>query len=65
MVLQNSISDTTVEAITAQFQNAAFQCPDSIPKRRLCLAFVNAVHEPLRKKCMPGYATSSIKLDIS
>ena len=43
-----------VEAITAQFQSAAFQCPDSIPKRRLCLAFVNAVHESLRKKCMQG-----------
>jgi hypothetical protein len=36
-----------IEAITAQFQSAAFQCPDSIPKRRLCLAFVNAVHESL------------------
>jgi hypothetical protein len=28
-----------VEAITAQFQSAAFQCPDSKQKRSLCLEY--------------------------
>ena len=44
----------TVETITAQFQSAASQCPDSVQKRNLCLAFVNAVNILLlMKKNMP------------
>lgn len=35
-----------VEAITAQFQSAAFQCPDSKQKRRLCLEFDTVIPVP-------------------
>jgi hypothetical protein len=35
-----------VEAITAQFQSAAFQCPDSKQKRRLCLEFDSVTPVP-------------------
>ena len=45
----------TVEAIMAQFQSAASQCPDSVQKRKLCLAFVKVVNDPRqRKKIVSG-----------
>lgn len=40
----------TIEAITAQFQSAASQCPDSLTKRKLCLAFVQVLGDPMQRK---------------